>query len=223
MSECKGSVFSYKAVVWDLDGTLYYQNKMRLIMLWKLVSFYLLHPLRIKELFAVRKFRRVREKWDRAASSQSLEKEQYEYTAKLMRLPPETVREAVETWMYEKPLKYIRACRDERAAELFSVLKEKGMGCYIFSDYPIEAKLEALGLKADGCYAATDKRLGVLKPDPRGLELIMEDTGLKPGDLLMIGDRDVKDGEAARRVGCDYLILPKSRGAREKKYDCIMS
>ena len=219
MSECRGSVFSYKAVVWDLDGTLYYQNKMRVTMLWKLVSFYALHPLRIKELLAVRKFRKVRELWDRPASSESLEEEQYEYTAKLMGLSPETVREAVETWIYDKPLKYIRACRDEGAARLFSLLKEKGIGCYIFSDYPIEEKLEALGLEADGCYAATDKRLGVLKPDPRGLELIMEDTGFKPGDLLMIGDRDSKDGEAARRAGCDYLILPKSRRAREKKYD----
>ena len=42
-------------------------------MLWKLVSFYALHPLRIKQLFAVRKFRKVRELWDRPASSESLE------------------------------------------------------------------------------------------------------------------------------------------------------
>ena len=196
MSECKGSVFSYKAVVWDLDGTLYYQNKMRLIMLQRLVSFYALHPLRIKELFAVRKFRQIREKWDRGASEEGLEEQQYQYTAKLMGLSAETVREAVETWIYKKPLEIIGECRDDRAAKLFPILKERGMGCYIFSDYPISDKLKALGLEADGCYAATDRRLGVLKPDPKGLELIMEDTGMKPGDILMIGDRDIKDGEA---------------------------
>ena len=50
MSECRGSVFSYKAVVWDLDGTLYYQNKMRVTMLWKLVSFYAIFYAHISQL-----------------------------------------------------------------------------------------------------------------------------------------------------------------------------
>ncbi len=222
MSDLSKSVFSYKAIVWDLDGTLYYQRRMRLIMLKELIVFYLFHPLRIKELLAVQKFRRVREKWNSSSESADLESEQYACTARLLKLPFETVKNAVETWIYKKPLKFIASCRDEKAAELFGILKKKHIGCYIFSDYPILEKLNALNLSADGYYAATDERLGVLKPDPKGLRLIMEDTGLKPSEILMIGDRDSRDAEAARRAGCDYIILSGSENKRKKQYAGII-
>ena len=40
-----------------------------------------------------------------------------------------------------------------------------------------------------------------------GLNLILEDHALQPSEVLMVGDRDEKDGEAARRAGVDYLIV----------------
>ncbi len=203
-------------------------------MLRELFMFYLLHPLRIKELLAVKKFRSIREEWDnidearkREALLQSkesqnipddLESLQYVYTAALLKMAFSEVKRAVETWIYEKPLSFLRSCRDEEAARLFEVLREKGIGIYIFSDYPVTDKLKALGFASDGCYAATDERLGVLKPDPKGLELIMEDFSYKPSEILMIGDRDSRDGEAARRAGCDYVILSKSRKKRNGQY-----
>ena len=219
MSDFPKSIYEYKAIVWDLDGTLYYQNRMRLIMLKELVKFYALHPFRFKELLAVKKFREIRERWEER--SDDLESAQYAYVAGALRMSEEAVRSAVETWIYERPLAFIARCRDEKAAELFGKLREKQIGCYIFSDYPVIDKLKALGLQANGCYAATDERLGVLKPDPRGLFLIMEDTGFTPEDILMIGDRDSRDGEAARRAGCDHIILSKSKREREKQYRAL--
>lgn len=220
------SIFEYRAVVWDLDGTLYYQRKMRLIMLKEMIKHALCHPLRIKELFAVKKFREIREKWDTLpdrettgdADGADLAKAQYRYVAGLLHMESSAVREAVEAWMYERPLAFIASCRDEEAARLMESLRERGIANYIFSDYPIEDKLKALSLSAEGYYAATDARIGVLKPDPKSLFLIMSEHGLKAEDLFVIGDRDSRDGEAARRAGCAFLILAKSRRERERQY-----
>ncbi|HAG68732.1 MAG TPA: hypothetical protein DCL38_02015 [Lachnospiraceae bacterium] len=227
---------SLKAVVWDLDGTLYYQRRLRLIMLRELTAFCLRHPLRIREVLAVREFRRIRESWDEgearalfasdpseqsAFDAADLSDRQYKYTARRMKLSEAEVRASVETWIYKKPLEFLRSCRDETAAQLFRQLKAEAIGCYIFSDYPVAEKLKALDMEADGYYSATEERLGVLKPDPKGLILIMEDHKLEPGQLLMIGDRDSRDGEAARRAGCEYLILSSSKRKRRRQYEAL--
>ncbi|MCR4658632.1 MAG: HAD family hydrolase [Lachnospiraceae bacterium] len=224
------SLLSYRAVVWDLDGTLYFQKKMRLIMAAELVKFYLLHPFRIKELLAVRKFRKIRENWHETEVSEKtpgteegLAGQQYAYTASLLKMSKEEVKDAVEEWIYRRPLEYIRRCRDDEAAGIFDLLKKHGISCFIFSDYPIADKLEALGLSADGYYEATDERLGVLKPDPKGLKLIMADHGYGASDIIMIGDRDSRDGEAARRAGCDYLILSSSKKIRNEQYKALLA
>ncbi|MBR2274630.1 MAG: HAD family hydrolase [Lachnospiraceae bacterium] len=212
-------IFKYKAVVWDLDGTLYFQKKMRFIMAAELLKYYITHPLRIKELIAVKRFREIRECWDKKEKEgESLEDAQYAYTASVLGMGKEDVKRAVEMWIYDRPLAFIRRCRDEKAAEVFLELRKKGIPCYIFSDYPIEDKLGALELVSDGNYAATDERVSALKPDPKGLLLILKDHGLAPSEVLMIGDRDSRDGEAARRAGCDYVVLSRSAEKRKRQY-----
>ncbi|MCR4923625.1 MAG: HAD family hydrolase [Lachnospiraceae bacterium] len=231
------SVFDYKAVVWDLDGTLYYQRRMRLRMALSLLTYYLTHPLRLKELFAVKKFREVREHWedhmagDKELVNKTLKEnrdcdelsvKQYLYVAKSLNTEFSLVKDAVTMWIYQRPLDIIYECRDKDAAELIAELREKGIDNYIFSDYPIEDKLKALKIKGiKGCYSATDHNIAVLKPDPKGLKLIMEENDHAPSQVLMIGDRMSKDGEAAKKAGCDYYILPKSRYKRKKIYSLI--
>ena len=222
----------YKALVFDLDGTLYYQRQLRLKMAWMLGSYYLCHFWRIKELLIIKKFREVREKWDEIAGAgheekqrsgnrtveNSLEWEQYSYVAGRMGCTADKVKTVIETWMYEKPLKAVYETRDEALIELIKKRKDAGQKIFIFSDYPIEDKLNALGLTADGMYASTDERLSELKPSPKGLRLIMEDHGLNPSDILMIGDRMSRDGQSAINAGCDHVILPGSKSLRNKIY-----
>ncbi|MCR5109164.1 MAG: HAD family hydrolase [Lachnospiraceae bacterium] len=235
------TVFDHKAVVWDLDGTLYYQRKMRIKMGLELLTYYILHPLSLKELLAVKKFREVREKWEELEKEASslmteaikgaddfieahgdcdiLSARQYLFVAKSLNMDSGKVKNAIDKWIYERPLDIIYKCRDDEAAELIGRLDREGIDNYIFSDYPIEDKLTALKIKGiKGTYAATDERVGVLKPDPKGLCLIMKDHGLLPSEIIMIGDRMSRDGEAAKKAGCDYIILSKSRSERAKQY-----
>ena len=224
------NISEYKAVVFDLDGTLYYQRRLRIKMAWMLLKHYLCHFWRIKDIFIIKKFREVRENWDEIKTGieeaktgcgnneAGLEDIQYMYTAGIMKESRDRIREVVETWMYDRPLAAVYETRDTELIEIIDSIKKRGQKVYIFSDYPIEDKLKAIGLSADGMYAATDERLGELKPSPKGLNLIMQDHGYTGDDILMIGDRMSRDGMAAVNAGCDYLILPKSPAKRKRLY-----
>lgn len=226
MIKMNKSLTEYKAVVFDLDGTLYYQRLLRIKMAWMLGSYYLCHFWRIKELFIVKKFREIRENWDRIGSAEnnvgdSLEEKQYRYVADIMDCSYEHVKMIIERWIYDKPLEAVSKTADRELIGIIGRLKDRGQKIFIFSDYPIEDKLKALGLTVDGMYAATDERVNELKPSPKGLELIMEDHGLTNSDILMMGDRMSRDGQAAVNAGCDYIILPKTKRSRRKVYGTL--
>ena len=125
----------------------------------------------------------------------------------------------VQVWIYKNPLSALRKSKDEEIGRLIDMLREKGIKVLIFSDYPIEEKLAALELQADGIYSASDERLMELKPSPKGLFLIMQDYGLEPEELFMIGDRHSRDGMAAVAAGVDYLILKKQPRKRRPIYE----
>ncbi len=203
----------YRAFVFDLDGTLYNQTKLRLIMACRLGLYYLIRPHRIKELLWIKTFRKVRDNWeDHAAKEEnagavSPDDAQYAYVAKHHHTNPEAVEKTIRRWIYENPLSALSKCTDTRLSEYIASLRENGVPVLIFSDYPIEDKLQALGITADGMYAPGDERAIELKPSPMGLQLIMKEHGLTPSQVLMVGDREVKDGEAARRADVDYVIL----------------
>ena len=79
------------------------------------------------------------------------------------------------------------------------------------SDYPADEKIHAMGLEADLVIAATDKRVNALKPDPAGLRFIAEYFKTDIRDIVLIGDREDTDGEAARRINMQSIIINKEK------------
>lgn len=191
----------YKAVVFDLDGTLYNQTKLRLNMAMRLGIYYVCHFWKAKELFVLKYFREVRDKWE------DNDAKLYEYIADKKNVSPEYVKRVVMKWIYDNPLDLLIKCRNEELYSYISSLKNAGIPVIIFSDYPIEDKIKALQIEPDGMYCPGDERNIELKPSPMGLNLILNDLALAPSGILMVGDRDIKDGEAARRAGIDYYIV----------------
>lgn len=223
-SNMKRSFWDYPVVVFDLDGTLYYQKQLRVVMAKRLVCYYLAHPFRIKELFIVKRFRQVRENWNRITSSlpdMSLDEAQYSYVAEAMHTTKKNVEAVILRWIYENPLDAVAAAKDETIARVIETLKKKERKTAVFSDYPTEDKLNALGISVDLSVGATDERLNELKPSPKGLVLIMNDLNVAAEDILMVGDRFEKDGLSAKAAGCDYLILSKSKKKRKSQYELI--
>jgi phosphoglycolate phosphatase/putative hydrolase of the HAD superfamily len=201
-----------RLVVFDVDGTLYDQSKLRQRMMGALLVECLRRPRQLRSLRTIAEFRRQRE---RLATTEEagIRELQYRFPADRLGMEVEEVRRIIEDWMLERPLAYLRDCRWPRVGELFEALRSAGVRVAVLSDYPASSKLAALGLQADLEVSAVDPEVDRLKPHPQGLLRTLEVAGVEPAAALMIGDRDDRDGEAARRAGVPYLIKTLRRHA----------
>jgi FMN phosphatase YigB (HAD superfamily) len=221
-----------RAVIFDVDGTLYDQRKLRVCMLLEMGRILVQFPAKFADLKIVWDFRKIRER-NRHQETSLLDAAQYNWGAQASGVSSLRVRQAVQEWLYERPLPYLARCRYGGVKELFDLLRKRGIAIGIFSDYPADAKLKALGLAADAVVAATQPEVSRLKPNPRGLLItatkldIPKEACLFIGDelitatkldipkeaCLFIGDEDDKDGECARRAGMPWVILARGKRA----------
>jgi len=191
-------------VVFDVDGTLYDQKRMRLVMLRRLLAA-TLRERSLRTLGVLRTFRQVRESLgdEEAAGFMQL---QYSRTAERHGCTAQEVEALTHEWMEQRPLDRIGGCRYPHLDTLFDALHAAGKRVAVLSDYPAVDKLRALGLQADPVVCATDAEIARLKPDPHGLQTVLRRTGVPAGRALMIGDRFDRDGAVARRCGVRALI-----------------
>ena len=179
----------YQAIIVDMDGTLYYQRPVRIAMLIEM----LLHFWRLPEFIIVQKYRRLYE--------QGLNEQ--------IRLDclPENAPKIIREWMIERPLRYIELWRDTMLLNLLRAAQSENVRVIVYSDYPVEEKLRALGFVPDLAISAGDT--GCLKPEGSGLLRILALYGVSPEYSLVIGDRLEKDGMLATNIGAEYIVLPK--------------
>lgn len=196
-----------RLVVFDLDGTLYDQRRLRLRVLLRLVGD-AVSSLSLETIRILREFRRCREELGESLACDFVTL-QYQSVANRTGHPPDYVRSIVEEWMERRPLDVLRNCRYPGIAQLFAGLSAKGKTIAVLSDYPAREKLRVLGLSADLVVYAGDPDVGFLKPHPAGLQNVLSKTKIPAQDAIMIGDRVDRDWEVAQRHGMRALI--KSR------------
>lgn len=195
-----------RCVIFDVDGTLYTQDKLRKRMLAALLGYYSIRPWLVQDLLILRYFRAEREK-QAGYAGENLEADQYAWVAQGRRYPVQRVRSVVDRWMFRHPLAYLGACRYPGVSEFFAALRARGIIVGIYSDYPAQEKLAALGLEADIVVSSTDADINRLKPDPRGLVYIAQQLGLAPQQCLFVGDRPELDGACAAAAAMPCLIV----------------
>jgi len=208
-----------KAVIFDIDGTLYDQRKLRLRMLSDMFAALLGHPRNLYDFKIIWDFRKIREK-NLFLSETGIKERQYIWGAEVSGVPVERVKNVVKKWMFEKPLRHLFACRFKGTAELFDYLKKNKIRIGIFSDYPVIQKLEALKLAADEVVCSLDEDVDRLKPNPKGLYVAAKKLRVPVCDCLFIGDRDDKDGECARRAGMPFMILDRKQDFYRSRKTC---
>lgn len=198
-----------KLVIFDVDGTLYDQSQLRRAMAVRLLSHVALTG-NISTLRALKAYRHTRE-IAADAEQPDFENEAIAAAAHAGKMSEDQAREIVVEWMHRRPLPLLARCRYAGVAELFADLRKRGTLIGILSDHPAEAKIAAMGLEADAIAFAGGDGVPLQKPDPGGLQHLMEKTDALPEETVLIGDRQDRDGEAGRRAGIDVLIRSDKR------------
>jgi FMN phosphatase YigB (HAD superfamily) len=199
-----------RVVVFDVDGTLYDQRPLRRKMVREILLYCLSRPWKISLLRTIHEFRQSREQLAEE-EAKSISRAQYELPASRLGVSPERVEAMVGEWMFERPLRHLRACRFEGVDEVFTRVRETARTLVVFSDYPAAEKLQALELEADLIVTALDPQVDRFKPHPSGLLRVSQLTRVEPAQMVLIGDRADRDGECARRAGSPCLL--KGTGA----------
>jgi HAD superfamily hydrolase (TIGR01549 family) len=207
-----------RAVLLDVDGTLYDQSCLRLLM-----AFELCRPLLSKRSFrsvlktwrTIAHFRAVRENLRSLGEPEGcLARLQYLETAKQTGEEPVVIESVVSEWLYQRPLKYLRFCRRHGIEEFFAFLEQHNLQIGVFSDYPVLEKLQVLGL-ADWisvALCAIDPEINAFKPHPKGFLRACAIWGLFPEEVLYIGDRIEVDAVGAASAGLPCAILARTAG-----------
>lgn len=219
----------YKLIVLDMDGTLYYQRGMQILMCLEMGAFAVMHPFSLWKLKTISVFRKIRESREFATESAykeqgdvlvvpNLLKRQYELTAGVVGRSEELVQRIIEEWMFIRPLKYLRYTADVNLLAWVKKWRGTGKKVVVYSDYPVKEKCEVLKLEADAMFSSDEMSIGQMKPSVKALEVISYEFGVRPEDILVVGDRMSKDGKMAETFGCEYVILKKWKVFRKKRY-----
>jgi FMN phosphatase YigB (HAD superfamily) len=204
-----------RAVLLDLDGTLYHQSLLRLLMAPDVARLAVIERGGIVR--ALWTFRRAREDLRRlGAPAEELRRLQYTKPASILGCDPAWLETIVDEWIMQRPLRFLPHCRRAGIVELLDELQRRAIPAGVFSDYPTTEKLAALGLS--GRFAlelcATDPEVNAFKPHPRGFSLACERLGVPPEDALYIGDRAEIDRVGATASGMRAAIISAHAGFR---------
>ena len=210
---------SVKAVLLDVDGTLYRQAPVRLRIGLEMMKFFLvtLSPIKLVRLIrGILCFRRSRERLRAVGRpSSSLEELQFSEPARELGEDPARFRDTVLEWMLQRPLRHVAKARRRGVSKFLRLLEAREIKAGAFSDYPVIDKLKALHL--DGHFSvtlcATDSEINAFKPHPAGYLRACEIWNLNPWEVLYIGDRPEVDAAGAHAAGMPCLIIGVKNGA----------
>jgi HAD superfamily hydrolase (TIGR01509 family) len=199
-----------RAVLFDLDGTLYRQGAMRFLMALELATLAVTGPRSaLGRWRALSEYRKAQETLRSKASMSGGTDDQVQIASQRSGVPPSEVRAIVNEWMIERPLKYLPLCRPRGLDAFLDFLDAQHLQMGILSDYPAEAKLEALGLRQrfSPILWTGDPDVAALKPSPRGFLVACQRWRLTPREVLMVGDRPEVDAAGATAAGMPSVII----------------
>ncbi len=204
------STGTVRAVIFDVDGTLYRQRPVRRAMARKLAGAYWRRPragLRTARILSA--YRHAHEALRDAPAGDDLRSAQAARAAATAGVDPAAVTATVAEWMESAPLGTIAAHARPGLADGLAALRRAGIKLGVVSDYPALAKLQALGVDAafDVVVAAQDAGVQALKPNPRGIQFALRELGVDACHAVYVGDRHDVDVAAAAAAGVRCVII----------------
>jgi HAD superfamily hydrolase (TIGR01509 family) len=212
-----------RAVLFDLDGTLYRQAPLRALMALELFTLPLLfNPTRAPRHWrALGAYRWAQEQLRvHEARDEEIGRAQLVAAGQRANMPLPEVESLVNEWMFTRPLKYLRALRAPGLTTLLEWLAARDVRTGVLSDYPAAAKLAALELanRFSLVLSSTDPDIGTLKPHPRGFLRACDRWRLHPREVLVVGDRPDADAAGAAAAGMPCVVIGRSRAEAGATY-----
>lgn len=201
-----------KAIIFDVDGTLYRQDHVRKAMLVRLLRAHFAHPVTgWRTARILQAYRRVQEEIRGHAVEGHVGSLQINLAAERVGVDADVVVACVARWMEREPLAILAASIQPGLVEFLEASKARRIRLGALSDYPVDAKLEALGVARflDVALCAQDPAIDRFKPDPRGLLVALDRLGSTASETLYVGDRLDVDAPTAAAAGMRCVIVTR--------------
>jgi FMN phosphatase YigB (HAD superfamily) len=198
-----------RAVVYDVDGTLYPLWPMRFYMLRELAWRLGHSPIRLlREVRVLQVYRSMLDKMrGRTAENPDASDPQLHAAAQKLGMEPADIHDTVHEWVAQRPLRFLPRIANTELLETINMLHDRGTPQGVYSDYPPDCKLAALGLA--GCFQAViwsgQRGVGEFKPSSKGFTEVARLLEVEPSEVVFVGDRDTRDGRGALSVGMQFL------------------
>lgn len=214
---------NYTLYICDMDGTLYYQRQLQLLMMISLLKHLLTHPKDYWKLQAIYYFRKLRnnDSNQNAIKEESFDDSFYQIVASKLKKDKNEIKDVIFEWICQNPLSLLKKCADYQLIDMIKDWRKSSKKVVILSDYPAKEKADALELTVDGIYSATDSNIMSMKPSTKGFEMICKEYKTDTKNILVIGDRFSKDAKMAINGHIDYIILDRYKLSRRKTYHCM--
>ena len=182
-----------RAVVFDIDGTLY---PIRRIVLRSL-------PLIASHLRLFYAFGRARQALRRERPGAALRQRQAELVGRLLGIDAGEAGRRIERVVYRRwPACFRRLRPYAGVAETLAGLQRAGMRLGVVSDSPFtREKLTALGLHGGWDAVVSADEAGALKPNPEPFERVAHKLAIAPDQILFVGNSYRRDVIGAHRAG----------------------
>ncbi len=181
-----------KAVLFDVDGTLYPQS----FFIKTSLQFFLKHP-RLSTAF-----RHLRHDVRAIGGVEDLHLAQVSLAAGYMRIPAERAQELLETYIYGSYMNMLSKAKPyPQVGPLLADLKKAGLKLGVITDYPVGAKLSALGFDQYWDVAVSADTMGHLKPEADAFIMAAEELKISPEQIIYVGNEYKYDIIGAKRAG----------------------
>lgn len=179
-----------KAVLFDIDGTLYpikYLNR-------QFFKLSLLTPLKSRNFFKARKLvrRNMLSRPEERLTREEFLVEQAKSVKKNVKYFDRVYR-ILQNKRRLIPYKHVK--------ETLAELKNMGLILGVLSDFPVENKLKELGVEEYFDMTLSAENCAFLKPDRRAFEYILSEMNLNREECLYVGDSKRKDYDGAMNAG----------------------
>lgn len=207
-----------RGIIFDVDGTLYHQGILRIIISIRLAMAVLIHPIKTLGHIRILIHYRKAQEWLRRNSNAKLltTDEQLRRAAMTTGLPLEDITLCIHQWIECIPLRFLSLCARRGLLRLIHDWYSLGVPMGVYSDYPARDKLNKLGLLSvlPIVVCSTDEDVMAFKPSPRGFKVTAAKMGLSPQNVVYIGDREDVDIIGAENAGMRSINIRRIKKER---------